>query len=85
MSQFTVNYPGDKTQLLSKIKNTVGDKGNLAGNEQEGTFEGDTLLGKFEGKYSIDGDDITITIDKKPFFLSTDMIQEEFKKALNKA
>ena len=85
MSQFTVNYPGDKTQLLSKIKSTVGDKGSLAGNEQEGTFEGDTMLGKFEGKYFIDGDDITITIDKKPFFLSTDMIQEEFKKALNKA
>lgn len=83
-NQFTVNYPGDKASLINKIKNTVGDKGNLSGNEQQGKFEGDTLLGKFEGSYSIDGDAITITIDKKPFLVSNGKIQEEFEKALKK-
>ena len=81
-NQFTVKYPGDKTELLNKIKSTVGDKGNLAGNDQTGNFEGNTPLGKFAGSYSIDGDNITITIDKKPLLISNSRIQEEFEKAL---
>jgi hypothetical protein len=84
-NQFTVSYPGNKTDLLNKIKNTVGNKGNLAGDEQHGNFEGDTLLGKFEGSYAIDGDDITITIHKKPFLVSNGKIQEEFEKALKQS
>ena len=85
MGQFTVNYPGDKSQLLNKIKSTVGDKGSLNGNEQQGTFEGSTPVGSFEGSYTIQGDDITITIDKKPFLVSHGKIKEEFEKALKKA
>ena len=82
---FTVSYPGDKSQLLNKIRNTVGDKGRLSGNEQQGTFEGSTPIGSFEGSYAIEGDSITITIDKKPFLVSTGMIKDEFEKALKKA
>lgn len=84
-SQFTLNYPGDKSQLLNKIKNAAGDKGQFAGNEEQGSFEGDTPLGKFAGSYTIDGDSITVTIDKKPFLISNGRIQEEFEKALKKA
>lgn len=84
-NQFTVSYPGNKADLLNKIKNTVGDKGNLAGNEQQGNFEGSTPLGSFEGSYAINGDDITITIHKKPFLVSNSRIKEEFEKALKRA
>jgi hypothetical protein len=84
-NQFTVKYPGDKSQLLDKIRNTVGTKGNLNGNEQQGQFEGSTPIGSFEGSYTIDGDDITITIGKKPFLVSHGRIKEEFEKALKKA
>jgi hypothetical protein len=84
-NQFTVNYPGDKGELLAKIKSTVGDKGKLAGDETQGNFEGSTPIGKFEGSYRIEGDQITITIDKKPFLVSNSRIKEEFEKALKKA
>ena len=84
-NQFTVSYPGDKKDLLEKIRSTVGNKGNLAGDEQQGNFEGDTPLGKFGGSYAIDGDDITITIDKKPLLVSTGRIKDEFEKALKNA
>lgn len=84
-SQFTVTYPGDKSQLLNKIKSTVGDKGNVVGNEQQGNFEGDTPVGSFAGNYTIEGDSINITITKKPFLVSTGMIKDEFEKALKKA
>jgi len=84
-NQFTVKYPGDKAELLNKIRSTVGTKGNLNGNEKQGNFEGSTPVGSFEGSYTIDGDDITITIDKKPFLVSNGRIKEEFEKALKKA
>ena len=83
-NQFTVKYPGDKTELLNKIKNMVGDKGRLDGNQDSGNFEGNTPVGSFEGSYTIAGDDITVTIDKKPFLVSNGRIQEEFEKALKK-
>lgn len=79
---FTVSYPGDKGQLLNKIKNMVGSKGSIAGNESQGNFEGSTPLGSFDGSYTIAGDDITVTIGKKPFLVSNSRIKEEFEKAL---
>ena len=84
-NQFKVSYPGDKAELLDKIRSTVGTKGKLDGNEQQGKFEGSTPVGNFEGSYTIQGDDINITIDKKPFLVSNGRIQEEFEKALKKA
>jgi hypothetical protein len=85
MDSFNVNYTGDKSQLLNKIKSTIGDKGQFAGDESRGDFEGNTPLGKFAGSYAINGDDITITINKKPFLVSTGRIKEEFEKALKNA
>lgn len=82
--QFTISYPGDKAQLIAKLKSMIGDKGQLAGNEQSGNFEGNTPVGGFAGSYQIQGDDITVTIDKKPFLVSTSMIKDEFEKALKK-
>ena len=84
-NSFTVSYPGDKSQLLNKIRSTIGSKGTLNGNEERGSFEGSTPIGSFEGSYTIEGNDITITIDKKPFLVSTGMIKDEFEKALKKA
>ncbi|MFP9113231.1 hypothetical protein ACLI1A_04775 [Flavobacterium sp. RHBU_3] len=81
-NQFTVKYPGDKSQLISKIRSAVGNKGKLDGNEQKGSFEGSTPVGDFEGSYVINGNDITVTISKKPFLVSHGRIQEEFEKAL---
>ncbi|AWH86711.1 hypothetical protein HYN59_17070 [Flavobacterium album] len=85
MGQFTVNYPGDKSQLLNKIKSTVGDKGKVSGDERQGNFSGETPVGDFEGTYTIEGDNINIDITKKPFLVSTGMIKDEFEKALKKA
>ncbi|MFP5436321.1 MAG: hypothetical protein ACLGH8_00860 [Bacteroidia bacterium] len=81
-NQFNVKYPGDKTQLIDKIKQAVGTKGSLNGNEQQGSFEGSTPVGSFEGSYVINGDNITVTIDKKPFLVSHSRIKDEFEKAL---
>jgi hypothetical protein len=82
--QFTISYPGDKAQLITKLKNMIGNNGTLAGDENNGNFKGSTPVGGFEGSYSIQGDNITVTLDKKPMLVSTDMIKSEFQKALKK-
>lgn len=84
-NQFTVSYPGDKAGLLARIKSMVGDKGTLAGDANNGHFEGNTPVGKFAGSYTINGDDITVTISKKPMLISHGRIKEEFEKALKNA
>lgn len=84
-SKFTLNYSGDKEQLLTKLKNAIGDKGTLNGDSQLGNFKGSTPLGSIEGSYNIEGDTITVNISDKPFLLSTGTIQSEFEKALKKA
>ncbi|AWG27131.1 hypothetical protein [Flavobacterium kingsejongi] len=80
--QFTIFYNGSKPDLIEKIRNTIGDKGELIGDEIEGHFEGHTLVGKFTGSYHIELHDIEITITDKPFLISCSKIQEEFEKAL---
>ena len=84
MSQFSVNYPGDKSQLINKLKGMVGNKGQVNGDENSGSFSGSTPVGGFEGSYRIQGDEIIVNIDKKPFLVSTDRIKEEFQKAIKK-
>lgn len=84
MSQFTVNYQGDKSQLINKLKGMVGSMGQVNGDENSGSFRGNTPLGGFEGSYRINGDEILVNIDKKPFLVSTDRIKEEFQKAIKK-
>jgi hypothetical protein len=84
MSQFSVNYPGDKAQLVNKLKGMVGNMGQVNGDENSGSFRGNTPLGGFEGSYRIQGNDIIVNIDKKPFLVSTDRIKEEFQKAIKK-
>ena len=84
-NQFTFNYPGDKEKLLFKIKNAIGNKGSLIGNEQQGNFKGSTPIGSFEGDYTINGNDIVVTIHKKPFLVSNSRIRDEFEKALKNA
>lgn len=83
-NQFTVKYPGDKAQLINKLKGMVGNMGEVAGDETRGQFKGSTPIGGFEGQYQINGDDITVTIGKKPFLVSNNRIKEEFEKALKK-
>jgi len=84
MGQFKVNYPGDKSQLISKLKGMVGNMGQVAGDESQGQFKGNTPVGGFEGTYQINGDEITVNVDKKPFLVSTSRIKEEFEKAIQK-
>lgn len=80
-NQFTINYTGNKTDILSKMRISIG-KGLVSGNEQEGSFRGYRFTGEFEGSYIIMDNSITISISKKSFLLSYSRIKQGFEKAL---
>lgn len=74
---FTIPFTGTASALAANIKTRI-----LSGN---GHFEGDDNVGKFsihamgatiEGSYGINDNKIMVTIDRKPFFVSCNMIKD---------
>lgn len=48
---------------------------NVEGNASGGTLRGDTLMGHFEGTYLHDGENLTLTITKKPPLIPESFLQ----------
>lgn len=73
---FIIPFTGTASSLISAIKARV-----LAG---DGMFDGDASVGKFsihaigatiDGTYGICDNEIMVTIERKPFFVSCNMIK----------
>lgn len=82
MSTFTIDFPGTARQFTSKASSAITDKGgSFSGDIATGKFRIQTGMGAVEGEYQIlsPGTDqqtpISITITKKPFIVSTNMIK----------
>ncbi len=60
---FTVTIPPEDDNFLENTRSAVEAMGaTLDGDEKAGTFSGRGV----EGNYSVDGDQVTVTITKKP-------------------
>ena len=67
MATFTISFSGPTDEILTKARYAVmRSGGSFSGNASSGDFEGNGV----EGEYEVDGKEITITINKKPFFAS---------------
>jgi len=74
--QFSVKFTGDAEATVAKFKTVASKNGvSLEGDHCAGQFNGMGL----EGRYVIDGDELTIAIEKKPLFLSWSMIESKVK------
>ena len=68
---FEIKKPENISKTLSAVERTVRDGGGFfSGNEQNGYFSGKGV----DGRYSV-GDNITITVLKKPILASNYMVQ----------
>jgi hypothetical protein len=67
----------DKLQVLMK-----NEDGNLTGDKSSGDFYIKSKIGVFKGHYTVKNTMINIVIDKKPFFISKKVIEQEVKKYL---
>lgn len=66
---------GDKTALLAKVRKGAAEQGV--------TFEGDESGGQFSGPisgyYEVSGDLVTVTIERKPWFVSWETIESQLQ------
>ena len=77
---FTITVAGDMTETLEKIRTTVTSMGgSFSGDGTSGSIASQTPVGQVEGDYSISGNEITITITKKPIMVPCGMIETKMR------
>jgi hypothetical protein len=81
--QFEIPFSGDAESIIKKAKTTIENaEGSLAGNAQQGEFMVPSKLGHVEGSYSINNQNLVITIHKKPIIAPYSMIEDALRKYL---
>jgi hypothetical protein len=80
---FIIPFSGESKEILDKAKATIEKQGgNFTGDELSGNFD-ITLAGNtVKGSYTVTGNELTIIIDTKPFFVPCDMIESYLKSKL---
>ena len=73
---FSIPFSGSPIDILGKAKKAVqGQGGAFRGNENSGAFQVNVLGSAIKGSYTVSGQDLTITIDSKPFFIPCNTIE----------
>lgn len=78
---FDVPVPADLKGALERLQALiVGEGGQFVGDEAAGRFSGSSPLGPIEGRYTIQGAAIRITITNKPMFVPCGTIEERIRR-----
>ncbi|SIN73194.1 hypothetical protein SAMN05444166_0505 [Singulisphaera sp. GP187] len=90
MAVFRVPYPEDPARrqaLFQRVATAMGRHGRYEGTTEQGHFEGTTPLGKFAGSYrAVEGaPELEIELTKKPWLISTHLLEREVRKMLAQA
>jgi hypothetical protein len=73
---FSVPFTGDTSSLLERTRKIAADNGaQVTGDTNKGTFSGRGV----EGSYTISGNTVTVTIDKKPVILPWGLVESQIK------
>lgn len=84
MCNFSINFTGAATELISKAETAIDDAGGaFSGNETAGSFSTPTPLGQVKGSYTIAGSTISISITKRPLLVSCATIESQLRKYLS--
>lgn len=72
---FTVDFTASPAAVVANIENKViANKGTFSGDNVSGTFSVPVPTSHIDGEYLIAGQQITIDVTHKPFFLSCGQI-----------
>jgi hypothetical protein len=83
MCQFSLTFSGSSEALTSRAKQAIeGGGGAFAGDVAAGNFKARTAIGSIQGSYEIEGQQIILTITKKPFLLTCNRIEKELTSML---
>jgi hypothetical protein len=90
MAVFRVPYPDDperRRALFDQVAAVVVRHGTYEGTPEQGKFEGSTPIGGFAGSYRFlaSSGELEVELTKKPWFVSTHMVEHEVRKYLARA
>lgn len=74
---FNISFSGTPGKLVDTIKSKIlSANGRFSGDDSNGNFSIQLMAAAIEGTYTIDGDNITINIQRKPFFIGCNTIRD---------
>jgi hypothetical protein len=83
MCQFSIPFSGDAESLIKRAKQEIERSGGaFGGDTSNGTFQAKTPIGSIRGTYQVTGQEIALSITKKPLLLSCSRIQKELNSVL---
>ena len=73
---FTISFTGTASSLVDNIRSKIlANNGSFGGDDTTGNFSIQAIGATTEGSYAITGNEMMITIQRKPFFVSCNMIK----------
>jgi hypothetical protein len=80
--KFKIPFSGSAEQVLNRARTAVeGQGGTFSGNETSGSFQV-SVMGTIVGAYTVTGNELEISIDSKPMFVTCGMIESFLKSKL---
>jgi hypothetical protein len=77
---FDIPVPTDLPAVLARVRSLiVAEGGQFSGDAAAGRFSGTSPVGPVEGRYTIQGASIRITITSKPMLLPCSVIEERIR------
>lgn len=81
---FEIPFTGDAESIIRKAKQTIENaEGSLTGDATGGAFLVPAKIGDVEGSFTVEQQNLIVTIDKKPFFAPYSMIEDALRKYLS--
>ena len=80
---FTIPFSGTAEELMEKTKDAIEKQGgNFSGNTRSGNFDVTVIGNSIAGSYTVDGNNLSFVIDKKPFFIPCETVESFLKSKL---
>lgn len=80
---FNIPFSGDADIILQKAKKAVESQdGNFSGDLSSGSFDVSVFGNSIAGSYKVNGNDLNIVIEKKPFMIPCSAIEGFLKNQL---
>jgi hypothetical protein len=77
---FDVPVPADLAAAIARVRAlVVGEGGAFTGDVKAGRFAGPTPMGTVEGRYTVHGDAIRITITSKPMVAPCGVLESKIR------
>ncbi len=74
---FTIPFSEKPNSLVDNIKSKIlSANGRFSGGDSNGSFSIQLMAAAIEGSYTINGSEIIIDIQRKPFFVSCNIIRD---------